>query len=78
MKGADHTSVSSSSSDQALYEQREYMTNLILDALTSDVSRGRMLRLSNETAREYMEWMLKVLSIPYAGYATVLFTGLYF
>lgn len=54
------------------------MTNLILDALTSDVSRGRMLRLSNETAREYMEWMLKVLSIPYAGYATVLFTGLYF
>ena len=55
---ADH--VSRNSSDAALYEQREYMTNLILDALTSKLSGDRMVKLRNETAREYMEWMLKV------------------
>ncbi|KAK7679043.1 hypothetical protein QCA50_017987 [Cerrena zonata] len=64
MNGAEYASATLS--DQVLYEQREYMTNLILDALTSEVSRGRMLRLSNETAREYMEWMLKMLNEPLA------------
>ncbi|CAL1702829.1 unnamed protein product [Somion occarium] len=58
------TRVPSDKHDTIRGHEWQYMTNLIQEALISDVARNRILKLRNETAGEYMECMLKILDSP--------------